>query len=105
MEDSQKFANVLPTLDATFIYLILKEEKSEDPSKFRPISLCNVVYIIITKVIANRIKMLLPSMNYLKKTCYIEGFQILDDIILVLKWSTLSNPQNFTVWSLNLAYV
>jgi hypothetical protein len=69
-------------LDATFLTLIPKEEKAEDPNKFKPISLCNVVYKIITKVIANIIKTIMPKLISLKLIGYVEGCQILEKIIL-----------------------
>jgi hypothetical protein len=40
--------------------LIPKEEHANDPRKLRPISLSNVIYKTITKVIANRLKPLRP---------------------------------------------
>jgi len=43
MEESRNFLNILSSLNATFLSLITKEKKYEDPSKFRPISLCNIV--------------------------------------------------------------
>jgi hypothetical protein len=82
VEDSRKFVNVLPSLDATFLALIPKEEKVEDPSKFRPITLCSVIYKIIRKVIENHLKSFFPSPISLEQTRYVKGQQILNDIIL-----------------------
>lgn len=53
---SQRISGVLPTLNATFLILIPKEEKMIEPRKFRTISLCNVIYKIITKVIYSYLK-------------------------------------------------
>lgn len=62
---------VLKALNASFISLILKQEKSMTPDGFRPIALCNVVYKIISKVIAN--KPLLLSLISEEKIGYVEG--------------------------------
>lgn len=43
-------------LNLTFIALIPKVLKPRKVNEFRPISLCNVVYRIITKVISNKLK-------------------------------------------------
>lgn len=40
-----------------------------------------MAYKIISKVIANRLKPLLPSLILEEKTCYVEGRQILNNII------------------------
>lgn len=53
---------VLPSnLNFTFIVLIPKVAKPERITKFRPISLCNVIYKIGSKVIANRVKPFLDN--------------------------------------------
>ena len=53
---------VLKDFNATFLTLIPKEARADSPNKFRPISLCNVIYKIISKVIAKRLKPLLPNL-------------------------------------------
>jgi hypothetical protein len=82
VEDSWHHTNILPTLIVTFLSLILKEDKVQDPSKFQPITLCNVIFKIITRVISDRLKPLLPSLISLEKTNCVEGRQIIDGIIL-----------------------
>jgi len=80
--DSISFFNILISLNETLLDLIPKEYQDGYPKKFIPISLCNVAYKIITKVIANRLKPILPNLILEEQTCYMEGTQILDGIIL-----------------------
>lgn len=55
----------LPTgINQTQIVPFPKKTKQKFMSEFRSISLCNVVYKIIAKVIANRLKPILNSIIY-----------------------------------------
>ena len=82
VEESRSMHWILPSRNATFIALVPKEDSSITPDKFRPIALCNVIYKIITKVIANRLKSLLPLLISPEQSRYVEGRQILDGILL-----------------------
>ena len=74
---------MLQAFNTALLILILKSEGVDSPSKFRPLSLCNVVHKIITKFITNRLKPILPTLVALEQSGFVEGRQILDGVILV----------------------
>ena len=47
-------------INSTFLCLILKIKKPRHTQDFRPISFCNLIFKIVTKIIANRLKLILP---------------------------------------------
>ena len=75
------------------------------PDRFRPIALCNVVYKIISKVIANRLKPLLPTLVSKEQNGYVERRKILNNIIQAheVVHSLKSNKQAEMIIQLDLA--
>jgi hypothetical protein len=63
--------------------LIPKAKNANTFDRFHPISLCNVSYKILTKIIANRIKHLLPRIILPNQGGFVTKRQIWDNIILV----------------------
>ena len=73
IEESRDKKGVLKAFNATFLALIPKEVGADSPDKFRAISLCNVIYKIISKVIANWIKPFLPNLICSEQFGFVEG--------------------------------
>eukprot|EP00253_Pinus_taeda_P030007 PITA_30007 len=82
VEESRTLRWMFPGLNATFIALIPKEAELSTPDKYRPIALCNIIYKIVSKIIASRLKLLLPLIISPEKSGYVEGRQITNGIIL-----------------------
>jgi hypothetical protein len=53
------FGDIPTELNMTHIALVLKKNNPINVTEFRPISLCNVLYKIVSKVLANRLKKIL----------------------------------------------
>ncbi|XP_062165083.1 uncharacterized protein LOC133871673 [Alnus glutinosa] len=74
--------SLLRAQNHTFIALILKRLGASAVNHFRPISLCNIIYKIISKLLANRLKPLLSKIISPFQTAFVPSHHIQDNSIL-----------------------
>lgn len=67
-----KTRKILEEINATHICLIPKSPNEDRVSDFRPISLCNTIYKIISKCLAERLKNFLPELVSNNQTAFIK---------------------------------
>ncbi|XP_028549034.1 uncharacterized protein LOC114579204 [Dendrobium catenatum] len=67
---------------ATVIALVPKKPHANNVKNYRPIALCNVLYKIIAKIIANRMKLVMPLIIHSSQGGFIHKRIISDNILL-----------------------
>lgn len=70
------------SLDDTNICLIPKSNKPSSVKEFMPISLCNMIYKIVSKVLENRLKKVLDKGVCKEESAFVEGRSIFHDAII-----------------------
>jgi hypothetical protein len=80
VEESRMKGQIVGGLNSTFIALIPKTNKPTTFNDYRPISVCNLCYKLISKIIANRIKPILSRSLSAEQLGFLKGRQIQDAI-------------------------
>ena len=85
MLDFLNNGNMLPKINHTNIVLIPKNRNPVKMSDFRLISLCNVIYKIISKVLANKLKKVLPQIISPTQNAFVLGRLIIDNVLVAFE--------------------
>jgi len=102
---SQACQKIGGSMNTIVIALIPKEKGANTFNRFRLILLCNIGYKLITKVIANRLKLILPKLIPKSQGGFIQGRQRVDIYMMVQEaiHSSMSPKEKGMVVKLDLA--
>lgn len=69
-------------VNTTILTLIPKVTGARKMKDYRPISCCNVLYKVISKIIANRLKKLLPDFISLNQSAFVKDRLLIENLLL-----------------------
>ncbi|XP_057428997.1 uncharacterized protein LOC130722320 [Lotus japonicus] len=72
---------LIKNVNQTVLALIPKVQIPERVSQFRPIALCNTSYKVVTKILANRIRDVLPNLISVNQSSFVQGRSTMDNIL------------------------
>ena len=72
-------------LNSTNIVLIPKKENASCMRDLRPIALCNVLYRIVAKVLANRLQKVLPSLISENQSAFVKSRSITGNVLIAFE--------------------
>ena len=69
-------------VNSTILALIPKKLDSLEMKDYRPIACCNVLYKVVSKILANRLKRLLPRMIVENQSAFVQGRLLMENVLL-----------------------
>lgn len=73
---------VLEFLNKTHITLIPKIQGPKTLGNYRPISLCNIVHKVVTKIIVTKLRLYLEKLLQPQQTAFVPGRKGIDNVII-----------------------
>lgn len=70
------------SMNATFLNLIPKKIEAVEVKDFKPISLVGGIYKILSKLLTNRLKAVLPKLVSASHNAFVQQRQILDSVLI-----------------------
>ena len=94
-------------LNETFIVLIPKVDNPINMTQFRPISLCNTTYKVISKILVTRLHPCMTNLISPNQVSFVPGRHITDNIIvaqeMLHKFKSSKGKKGFVAWKIDLS--
>ena len=87
-------SSIPPSINQTFITLIPKVKSLVRVSEYRLTALCNILYKLISKVLANRLEKILPCVISKSQSAFQSNKTILDNILVAFETLHHMKSQN-----------
>ncbi|CAL1367617.1 unnamed protein product [Linum trigynum] len=94
--DFFRTGKLLSEVNSTYLALIPKVQNVDCMKQFRLISCCNIIYKCIAKVLANRLKEVLPIVISQNQSAFIKGRLISDNVLLAHEMVRLYNRKSIS---------
>lgn len=69
-------------INSTILALIPKKTEAIEMKDYRPISCCNVLYKVISKLLANRLKRVLPKFIASNQSAFVKERLLMENVLL-----------------------
>ena len=69
-------------MNSTILALVPKKLDSLEMRDYRPIACCNVLYKVVSKIVANRLKRLLPEIIAENQSAFVKGRLLMENVLL-----------------------
>lgn len=69
-------------VNSTILALIPKKTYSTEMRDYIPIACCNVLYKVVSKIIANRLKVILPRLISENQSAFVQGRLLMENVLL-----------------------
>lgn len=69
-------------INSTILALVPKKTDAQEMKDFRPIACCNVLYKVVSKILANRLKIILPKVIVENQFAFVKGRLMMENVLL-----------------------
>ncbi|KAL0865946.1 hypothetical protein Bca101_045064 [Brassica carinata] len=69
-------------INSTILALIPKKDTAKEMKDYRPISCCNVLYKVISKILANRLKVIMPKFISANQSAFVKDRLLMENLLL-----------------------
>lgn len=107
IKDCFATASLPDQLNSTLIALVPKVERPVTMSQLRPISLCNTLYKVVSKILVARLRPLMSKLVSPTQVSFVPGRQIVDNFVVAQevlhKFKMTKGKTGFIAWKVDLS--